>query len=138
MDAQGNAVSKPKIWTGRILTGLAVLFLLFDSITKILLVDAVVKASAGMGFSLETVQQVGVILLVCVVVYIIPQTSILGAVLLTGYLGGAVVTNLRAGTPLFTNVLFPVYFGIIVWGGIFLRDARLRALFPIRTAERSA
>ncbi len=116
------------IWTGRVISGLVVLFLLFDSITKLMKVDAVVKASEQIGFPVNLISVIGIILLVCVVVYVYPPTSRLGAILLTGYLGGAVEANLSAGTPLFSNVLFPVYFGILVWAGLYLRDRRVGEL----------
>jgi len=127
--------SKSAIWTGYVLTYIAVLFMLFDSITKIMKTDQVVKATAQLGFPVEDIPVIGIILLVCIIIYVIPKTSILGAILLTGYLGGAVVTNLRISAPLFSNVLFPVYMGIIVWGGIFLRDELLRKIIPFRAAE---
>lgn len=123
------------VWTGRIISGLVVVFLLFDSITKIMEVPAVLKASANLGYGAGSIQAVGTILLACVVVYVIPRTSILGAVLLTGYLGGAVDANLRAGTPLFSNMLFPVYFGILVWAGLYLRNRRVREFFSLRKIE---
>ena len=127
--------SKSAIRTGYVLTYIAVLFLLFDSITKIIKADQVVKATAQLGFPVEDIPVIGTILLVCVIIYVIPKTSVFGAILLTGYLGGAVVTNLRISAPLFSNVLFPVYMGIIVWGGIFLRDGLLRKIIPFRAAE---
>ncbi len=117
------------VWTGRVITGLVVLSMLFDAITKIVQIDAVVKASANLGYDAGSIQVIGMILLVCTVIYAVPRTSILGAVLLTGYLGGAVASNLRVGTPLFSNTLFPVYFGILVWAGIYLRDRRVSILF---------
>ncbi len=120
--------SKKGLWTGRILSTLVVLFMLFDATGKVLLLDPVVKASAQLGYAAGTIFAIGVILLACTVIYTIPRTAILGAVLLTGYLGGAVDANLRAGTPVFSNVLFPVYFGILVWAGVYLRDRRIRGL----------
>lgn len=89
------------------------------------------KASAQLGYSAGTIPIIGITLLVCVVIYVIPRTSVLGAVLLTGYLGGAVATNLRSGASLFSNVLFPVYFGIFVWAGLYLRYQNLRRFIPI-------
>lgn len=127
--------SKKTIWTGRVITAIVVLFLLFDSITKLLRVDAVVKASEQMGYPVSLLTVVGIILLVCVIIYVNPRTSILGGVLLTGYLGGAVEVNLRAGSPLFSNVLFPVYFGILVWAGLYLRNQRVREFISFRKAE---
>lgn len=123
------------VWTGRIISGLVIAFLLFDSITKLMKVDAVVKASEQMGYPVSLLSIVGTILLACVVLYVVPRTSIWGAVLLTGYLGGAVEVNLRAGTPLFSNILFPVYFGILVWAGLYLRSRRVREFFSLRKAE---
>ncbi len=129
MEPTKVAVTKKGLWAGRSVSGLAVLFMLFDSVTKLLKVDAVVKGSAQLGFSVGAIPVIGAILLVCVIIYVVPRTSILGAILITGYLGGAVASNLRVGTPLFSNILFPVYFGILVWTGVFLRDLRLRHLF---------
>lgn len=130
---QQVSVSKGALWTGRILTGLIVLFLLFDGITKVMKVSAVLKASAQLGFSENLIAAIGVTLLVCTVLYVIPSTSILGAILLTGYLGGAVCIQLRVGNPLFSQTLFPVYFGVLVWLGLYLREPRLRSLVPLRS-----
>ena len=116
------------IWTGRILSGLAIAFLVLDGAMKVAQLSFVLKASGELGFSPAAVFWIGVTLLICTLVYAIPRTAILGAVLLTGYLGGAVATNVRAGTPLFSNVLFPVYMGVFVWLGLYLRDRRLRGL----------
>ncbi len=127
-------ISKKTLWTGRILSGIAILFMLFDSVTKILRVDEVVKASAKFGYPVSLLSTIGVILLVCLVVYIIPRTSILGALLITGYLGGAVEANLRVGAPLFSNALFPIYFAILVWGGLYLREQRVREIFTLKKA----
>jgi DoxX-like family len=129
---QTVTVSKKKLWAGRIISGLAVLFLLFDGVAKVMKVAPVLEASARLGFSQNLVVGIGTVLLACVVVYVIPRTSILGAILLTGYLGGAVATQLRAGSPLF-ETLFPIIFGVLVWAGIFLRDNRLRTFVPLRS-----
>jgi hypothetical protein len=133
--AQTVVPSQKSLWTGRILSGVAVVFMLFDSITKILKVDAVVKASAQFGYPVSLLSAIGIILLCCVVVYVIPRTSVLGALLITGYLGGAVEANLRIGTPLFSNALFPVYFAALVWGGLFLREQRVREFFSIKATK---
>ena len=124
--------SKGKVWTGRILSGIAVLFLLFDGIIHVLKPAPVVEGFAKLGFPVSTSVPLGVIELACVLLYVIPRTSILGAILLTGYLGGAIATQLRVGAPLFTTLLFPIYVALFVWGGIYLRDERVRALVPIR------
>ena len=126
-------VSKASLWTGRIITGLVVLFLLFDGITKLMKVLPVLKACAQLGLSENLVVPIGATLLVCTLLYVIPSTSILGAILLTGYLGGAVCIQLRVGNPLFSQTLFPVYFGVLVWLGLYLRDARLRSIIPLRS-----
>jgi uncharacterized membrane protein len=123
------------LWNVRIGTALstiAVLFLLFDSIGKLLKVAPVVAGSAELGYPESVIRTLGVILLVCVITYLVPRFSIVGAVLLTGYLGGAVATHVRVGSPLLTHVLFPIYVAVFVWGGLLLRDVRLRRLFVAR------
>lgn len=130
--ATSRPISKTSLWAGRIISGLVVAFLVFDGVTKVLKVAPVMEASARIGFPANLIVVTGAILLVCTAIYVLPRTSILGAILLTGYLGGAVVTNLRAGSPLFSETLFPIYFGIFVWAGIYLRDASLRTMIPIR------
>jgi hypothetical protein len=132
---QTASASAARIWTGRVLTGLALLFLLFDSGIKILNLAPAVQGTVGLGFQPSVVVPIGIVLLVCAILYIIPRTALLGAVLLTGYLGGAVASQVRAGNPLFSHVLFPVYFAFLVWGGLYLRDARLRALVPLRRSS---
>ncbi|MGH9684790.1 MAG: DoxX family protein [Candidatus Acidiferrales bacterium] len=129
--SQTEPASKSMLWTGRVISVLVVLFLLFDGVTKVLKVPAVLKAAAQLGFSAREIVGVGIVLLICTILYAIPRTAILGAILLTGYLGGATVTNLRAGYPTF-EMLAPVIFGIVLWGGLFLRDRRLRTLIPVR------
>jgi hypothetical protein len=114
------------------MSALVVLFLLFDSITKVMKVRAVLEASAQLGYPVNTIVAIGIILLVCTVFYIIPQTAVLGAILLTGYLGGAVAANLRIASPMF-NTFFPIAFAALAWAGIFLRESRLSALIPFRT-----
>ena len=127
-----NHISKTRLWAGRIISALVVLFLIFDGVTKVMKVPAVMEATARIGFPANLIPGIGILLLACTAVYVIPRTSILGAILLTGYLGGAVVTNLRAGSSLFGETLFPVYFGVFVWAGLYLRDERLHALIPLR------
>lgn len=124
--------SKAKQWTGRILSGLAIAFLLFDAIGKLLVVQAVVDGSAELGFPASTMLPIGLVLLACVIVYAIPASAPLGAILLTGYLGGAIATHVRVGNPLFSHTLFPIYVAAIIWGGLFLRDSRVRALLQSR------
>jgi hypothetical protein len=119
---------KGRIWIGTIFSGIAVLFLLFDSVGKLLKVAAVVDGTAQLGYPESVIQPLGVILLTCVIAYVIPRTSILGAVLLTGYMGGAIATHVRVSSPLLTHELFPVYVAAMFWGGLFLRDERLRMM----------
>jgi len=130
--SQVNRVSKGRLWTGRIISGLVVLFLLFDGLTKVMKVKAVLDASAQLGYPVSTIVGIGITLLMCTAFYVIPQTAVLGAVLLTGYLGGAVATSVRISGPLF-NTLFPIIFAAFMWAGIFLREDRLRTLIPLRT-----
>ena len=115
-------------WIGRILTGFTILFLTFDAVAKIARVKQVVEATVQLGYPATTVMPIGILLLACVIVYAIPRTAPLGAILLTGYLGGAIATNVRVSSPLFTHVLFPTYVAAILWTGLYLRDARVRAL----------
>ncbi len=133
---QSNPVSKAARWSGRIISGLVVLFLLFDGVTKLVRVKPVLKAASQLGFSVPQVVGIGVLLLVCTAIYVIPRTSVLGAILLTGYLGGATAIQVRAANPVF-ETLFPVIFGVLVWAGLFLRDRRLRELVPVRRSRQA-
>jgi DoxX-like family len=127
--AQPAQVSNVKIRAGYTLSGLVTLFLLFDVAIKFINPPGVADALAHVGWTTSLAVDLGVILLICTSLYAIPRTSILGAVLLTGYLG-AVATHLRVGDPLFSHVLFPVYLGGMLWAGLFLRDERVRTLLP--------
>jgi DoxX-like protein len=129
---QVTPASAKKLWAGRILSALAILFLLVDGIMKLVNPAPVVEGMIRLGYPLNLTATIGIILLTCVVIHTIPQTSILGAILLTGYLGGAVASQLRVGEPLFSNVLFPIYMAAFIWGGLYLRDDRLRALVSFR------
>jgi uncharacterized membrane protein len=119
------------VWAGRLVSALVVLMLLADSVSKIMKAAPVLKAQAELGFPDSLTVGIGFVLFICTFVYVIPRTSILGAILLTGYLGGAVAVKLRIGDSLFGQVLFPVYVGAMLWGGLFLREDRLRALIPL-------
>ena len=130
-----EANSSRQRWTGRVLSGLAVLFLLVDSAGKLLEVQPVIDGTLALGYPRDMVFILGVILLSCVLAYVVPRTSVLGALLLTAYLGGAVATHARIQNPLFTHVLFPTYVAALIWGGLLLRDARLRAFLPIGRAS---
>ena len=125
-----HAGSRRGLWSGRVISGLAVAFLIFDSVAKLLEVQPVIDGTKQLGYPPDIVFSLGVTLLSCVLAYLVPRTSVLGAVLLTGYLGGAVATHVRVGNPLFTHVLFPTYVAALLWGGLMLRDARFRAFLP--------
>jgi hypothetical protein len=127
-----RSVSKGRLWTGRILSALPALFLLMDGIMKIMMPDFVVKATVELGYPEDVIFGLGIVVLICVILYIIPQTSVFGAILLTAYLGGAVASHLRHGDPLFSHVLSPVYFAMLLWAGLYLREPRLSALVPLR------
>ena len=131
-DTQGLRISRKTLWTGRILSALPVLFLLMDGIMKLVKPEPVVKATIELGYPESVIMALGIILLVCVILYVVPHTAVLVAILLTGYLGGAIATQARVGNPLFSHILFPVYLALLIWGGLFLRDSRLRALMPLR------
>jgi len=130
-DTQAAPVSKAVLWTGYIMSALPTLFLLMDGVMKLMKPDFVVKATVQLGYAESVIYGLGIVLLTCTLLYLIPRTSVLGAILLTGYLGGAVASHLRAGDGLFP-IFFPVVFGALLWGGLLLRDARLRALLPVR------
>jgi DoxX-like protein len=130
--AQSAPVSHKLVWTGRITSALVVLFLLFDGVMKVIKEHHVIAATMKLGYSPDTVAGIGSILLVCVLAYMYPRTAITGAILLTGYLGGAVAVHLRIRDPL-TDTLFPIGVGILVWVGLYLRDGRLHALIPWRS-----
>jgi len=132
-DSGAVAVSKKGLWAGRILSGLVVLFLIPDAIIKFIKPALVVDAFAHLGLPLSSSVTLGILLLTCTVLYAIPRTSVLGAILLTAYLGGAVATHLRVGDPLFSHILFPTYLGVVLWLGLYLREERLRALIPLRS-----
>ena len=132
-DMQTAPISRRTLWIGRVLSGIAVLFLLFDSSIKIARTKPVTDGFAQMGWPVSLAVPIGVILLTCVVLYAIPRTSVLGALLLTGYLGGAVASQVRLQMPLFGYVLFPIYVALFIWGGLYLREPRLRALIPLRS-----
>lgn len=124
--------SNKMLWAGRILTTLVVLFLLMDGVMKVMQVDVAVKATAELGYPEHVVFGLGILTLAIAILYAVPQTSILGAILLTGLLGGAIATHLRVGSPVFSHLLFGLYIGVMAWGGLLLRDARLRTLIPVR------
>ena len=121
-------------WLGRVLSGLVIVFLLFDGAIKLVPWPVVTQTmdSMGYGSSEDLARTLGVLTVACTVLYAIPSTSMLGAILLTGYLGGAMASHVRIGSPLFTHTLFGLYLGLMVWGGLWLRDGSLRELIPWR------
>jgi hypothetical protein len=118
-------------WLGWVLSGLFILFMIFDGGIKLVVIQPVIDTMTQLGYPIEYARLLGVLSLVCTLLYAIPRTSVLGAVLLTAYLGGAVSAHVRIGSPLFSHDLFGVYMGLFAWGGLWLRNARLRAIFPI-------
>jgi DoxX-like family len=123
--------SKKKLWAGRIISGLIVVFCLFDAAIKIIKLPPALEGTMRLGYPAATVVPIGLVLLACVALYAIPRTSMLGAIMLTGYLGGAVASNVRVSNPLFGYTLFPVYIGVLVWLGLYLRNQRLREFIPL-------
>jgi DoxX-like family len=132
--AHPGSVSSKAYWAGWIISGLLILFLLFDGVIKLFPLDVVTETMATLGWPTSDgmARTLGVLTLICTVLYAIPRTSVLGAILLTGYLGGAMATHLRIGNPMVTHTLFGLYLGVMAWGGLYLRDVRLRALIPFR------
>jgi hypothetical protein len=125
--------SRAAVWTGRVLSGLGTLFMLFDGGAKVLdLIPPDVKAANSLGWPDHTMLTVGIISLVCTALYLIPRTALFGAILLTGYFGGAIASHVRVESPLFSHTLFPVYIAALFWVGLYLRDARVRAIFAPR------
>ena len=125
------SVSPRLALVGRIVSGLVVLFLTFDAVAKVLMVPAVIEASTQLGVPESAIVGIGLVLLACTALYVVPPTAVLGAILLTGYLGGATATHVRTGGPVFP-VVFAVVFGVLVWGGLYLREPRLHGLLPLR------
>jgi len=120
--------SKKMLWTGRVISALVILFLVVDSVAKVMKFAPYVEGTVKVGYPASLVVPLGIVLLICTLVYAIPHTSALGAILLTGYLGGATATHVRVGQPFW----FPIMMGVLVWAGLFLREERLRALIPLR------
>lgn len=121
------------IWAGRILSGLVAVFFVFDGAIKLVPLQVVIDTTAELGWPVDafTLRALGIVLLASALLYVYPRTALLGAILITAYLGGAVATQVRIGSPLFSHVLFGVYLGVMAWGGLWLREPRLRALIPM-------
>jgi DoxX-like family len=117
---------------GLALTGVAVLFLVFDVVMKFIVTPEAVQATSELGWPMHHMPLIGMIELICLTLYLLPRTALLGAILWTGYLGGAIATHLRVDNPLFSHTIFPIYVAAFIWGGLYLRDARVRALIAPR------
>jgi len=128
-DIQSAPVSMKMVWAGRIVSALPVLMLLFSGVMKLIKPEPLIKEFSRLGWDANMAFGLGILELACTAIYVIPRTSVLGAILLTGYFGGAVATHVRIGD----QFIFPIVFGVLVWGGLYLRDARLRALIPLRS-----
>ena len=120
------------VWVGRVLTALAVLFLGVDTAIKLVQLPVVGETLAELGYPSELGLTIGIVELVCLVLYAVPRTALLGAILLTAVFGGGIASHIRIASPLFTHILFGVYLGLFVWGGLYLRSARLRDLIPLQ------
>ena len=131
------SISNRSRWAGRIVSGVMVAFLLFDAGIHMAKIAPVIEAFERLGWPIGMSLGLAILELACVALYALPRTAVLGAILLTGYLGGAVVTHLRVGSSLFGETLFPVYVGILLWGGLYLRDPRLHALMPLTRSSAS-
>ena len=129
---QTPSISKGRLWTARVLSGIVILFMLFDSIFKFIQPESVVEGTLSLGYAEHHIAIIGILGLISIILYAIPRTSIFGAILLTGYWGGAIATHLRLDNPLFTHMLFPVYLAILAWGGLWLVNEKLRALIPLK------
>jgi hypothetical protein len=122
------APSTAKVWTGRVIGGIVILFMLMDSIFKFIVNEEVIKGTTDLGFQVYHLPIMGTLGLIATLLYIFPRTEVLGALLLTGYWGGAIATHVRMDNPLFTHILFPVYLGILAWGALWIKSERLRNL----------
>ena len=129
---QTAPASKTALWAGRIASALVVMFLIFDGVIKLMEIGPVLESFAELGYPASQARGIGILVLACCLLYAIPRTSVLGAILVTGLLGGAITSHVRVGDPVFSHVLFGAYIGVFAWGGLFLRDVRLRALLPVR------
>ncbi|RWA58435.1 DoxX family protein [Mesorhizobium sp.] len=131
--SEAAPVSNGALWTGRALSAVVVLFMIFDGVIKLPPLGVVTQTMAELGWPSDAniARLLGIVGLVSTALYALPRTSVLGAILLTAYMGGAISTHVRIGNPLFSHTLFGVYLGVVLWGGLYLRDARVRALIPL-------
>jgi hypothetical protein len=130
-----NQLSKGRLWSARIMAVIVILFMLMDGIFKLIQPEEVVQGTLKLGFAEHHIALIGILALISVLLYAFPRTSILGAVLLTGFWGGAIATHVRLDNPLFSYILFPVFLGILAWGALWLRDERVRDLIPLQKRE---
>ena len=135
VDGAAHRSARTAVNVGHVCSGLAALFLAFDTVLKVLRLGPAPEGTMALGYPADSVQWIGIIELVCLVLYLVPRTSVLGGLLLTGYLGGAIASHVRISNPLVTHTLFPVYVALVLWGGLYLREKRLRALVPLKTPE---
>lgn len=131
-DPRDEPPSRAAVWGGRVMSGLACLFLAFDASMKVLAVPEAVQGTTDLGYPAGVLLWLGIVQVVCLVAYLIPRTAVLGAVLWTGYLGGAIATHVRLEHPWATHILFPIYVAVLLWGGLWLRDRQLRELLPLQ------
>lgn len=131
---KANDISKSRLWTGRIMSGLVILFMLFDAVFKFFVTPEAVAGTTELGWGVHHLVPLGILALIATLLYAIPATAVMGAVLLTGYFGGAIATHFRIDNPLFSHTLFPVYLAILMWAGTWLRNPKLSAIFPIKSS----
>jgi uncharacterized membrane protein YphA (DoxX/SURF4 family) len=132
-DTQISTASNIMLWAGRIISALPVLMMLMSGVTKLTKDDSVVKGFEHLGYDMGLALGLAIVELACTVIYVIPRTAVFGAIMLTGYFGGAIATHGRVGDPFLPNILIPIVLGVLVWGGLYLRDARLRTILPLRS-----
>ncbi|KRF13653.1 DoxX family protein [Paenibacillus sp. Soil787] len=127
-----RTISKGRLWTARVMSGIAILFMLLDSIMKLFKPAFVVDSTVSLGYQEHHIYLMGILGLISTILYALPRTTILGAVLLTGYFGGVIATQVRIDAPLFSSILFPAYLAVLVWGGLWLRNEQVRKLFSLQ------
>lgn len=127
-----RTISKGRLWTARVMSGIAILFMLLDSVMKLFKPAFVIDSTVSLGYQEHHIYLMGILGLLSTILYALPRTTILGAVLLTGYFGGVIATQVRLDAPLFSTILFPVYLAVLVWGGLWLRNEQVRKLFSLQ------
>ncbi|NOU72716.1 DoxX family protein [Paenibacillus sp. LMG 31458] len=127
-----RTISKGRLWTARVMSGIAILFMLLDSIMKLFKPAFVVDSTVSLGYQEHHIFLMGILGLLSTILYALPRTTILGAVVLTGYFGGVIATQVRLDAPLFSTILFPVYLAVLVWGGLWLRNEQVRKIFSLQ------